>query len=454
MIRRVATKDVVNILMTLGLAALLGLYISVRIDRSRTEFFTFGDLRAFYCAAQVAGGGSDVYRAEPLGACERALVEMPASNIVLPAPLPGHAIAVLQPLATVAFPIASIIWSVCLLIAFFACSGLLTRLTRFPYIPMLVTALPLGCLIPIDLGQLVPIAVILLVGATALLSCKNDRAAALLTAVATIEPHIGLPVCIALFVGRPRTRPVFVFATTVFAILCIHTVGLHETVEYVMRVLPEHISAEARYDAQYSLTYLLSSLGAPLADAVRIGQLSYWLIATAGIAVAIRLTSFTQDERFLMFVPMAFSVIGGPYVHEAHLYAAIPLAILLVTSCEKRLKPLFIVALALVAWPARFIFIALDVPAIVTRINLGNLTTPAASMPLLADSAWAARIASNTGHALPFATKFPAWIGLSILLAGTTIRVCASKRLTKAVRTLGNSIATGAHGCAEELREA
>jgi hypothetical protein len=425
-VRFTVSRKRFNVVASLTLMAVLAILIMVPMAQVHKNFFAFGDLRVFYCAGKVARTGSDPYRAEPIGACERALVGMTSGNFVVPAPLPGHAIALFELLTSVDFDRAAAIWSAILAITYFALSIMLTKLTKLPYGYALVVLFPLGFKIPIDPGQLVPVAVALLVAGALALRSKRDALAGILTSISTLEPHIGLPVCVALFLARPEARPALVAGAVAIAAISAHTVGLDRVIEYVGRVLPAHIASEARYDDQYSLTYLLTWLHVPVDAAIRAGGLSYWIAFLASVAAGMRLHRASADTRFLIFVPCAWSVIGGPYVHQEHLLAAVPLAILLVMTQGNRARTLLIVTLGLIAWPAKFVFQMFDVPGVMLHLGTGHVLQPLGA--ILAETAWAARIAPHAGSVGLFAAKIPTWIGLTALLVATAWSLVPSTR--------------------------
>jgi hypothetical protein len=385
-------------------------------------YFAFGDLRAFYCAARVARAGGDPYRAEPLGACERGLVGMRATNFVVPAPLPGYAIALFEPLARLPFSAVAALWCALLGATLFGLAAALAALTRWAYVYVLAACLPLAFMVPVDQGQVVPLAVLCVAVAALLMVRGRDVPAALLAALSTVEPHLGLPVCAALFIARPRSRPALLIAALAAAGLAVLAVGPAGVAEYAARVLPEHIAAEAGFDDQFSLTYLLRWLHVPVGTAIAAGQTSYWLLAAAGIAVALCLRRISGDERWLLFVPLACSVAGGPYVHEEHLLAAVPLAILVAATASTRMRVLAGTALVLTAWPAVFLLRQLRTPHMSIVIPVGMVAPPAGPLPLLADGAWASRIEPLTGHATLFFAKLPSWLGLALVIGFVVLR--------------------------------
>ena len=411
----------------LALGALLALLAAAPLVQLGSNYFALGDLRAFYCAARVAASGADPYRSEPLGACERGLIGL-GGDFVVPAPLPGDAIALFEPLARLPFSAVAVGWCMLLAALFVAASAALARLTSWSFAYVAAALFPLAFAIPVNLGQLVPLAVALLVAAAVALRSNRDGLAAVLAVAATIEPHIGLPACAALWVARPRARRVLAGAALASAALAVWAIGPSSVVEYVSRVLPEHIAAEARFDDQYSLTYLLSWLRVPIADAIMLGQASYWLIAGAGVAAALRLARTTNGDRYLLFVPMAASVIGGPYVHEEHLLAALPLAVVLAATTTLKLRSAATCALVLVAWPAKFVLERLHIAAVAMRLPTAFVAPPSADAAGLADAAWGARIEPFAGHVGFLLAKMPSWIGLALLVAVVAARAARASR--------------------------
>lgn len=432
-----------NILTSVLLALLLVMLAHTPLLQMRRAYFAFGDLRAFYCAARVARAGEDPYRAEPIGACERDLVGLRSTNFVVPAPLPGYAIALFEPLGLLPFDSVAELWCALLGATLFGLAAELAALTRWPYLYALAACLPLAFMVPVDQGQLVPLAVLAVVSAALLLRRGADAPAALLAALSTVEPHLGLPVCAALFIARPRARLALVIAALAAAALAVLAVGPAGIVEYAARVLPEHIAAEAGFDDQFSLTYLLRWLHVPAGAAVAAGQTSYWLLAAAGIALALRLRRISGDDCALLFVPLACSVAAGPYVHEEHLLAAIPLAILAAATASARGRVLAGAALVLAACPGVFVLRQLHAPNVSIVIPIGRVAPHAGSLPLLADGAWAARIEPLTGHQLLFWAKWPSWLGLALLIGCVALRAWPARAAVAPIAAVQGAVSAG-----------
>jgi hypothetical protein len=175
-----------------------------------------------------------------------------------------------------------------------------------------------------------------MLGAAWYLHRDNDRAAALCGAAAMIEPHVGLPICLGLFVWRARTRLTLLVCGAVLAAISVLTLGCAGTLEYLRVVLPAHALSEVPNIKQLSLTYVVHRLGAPDELAVRIGDFSYLLMLALGTAIAGRLAARFREPALLPLIPVAFSMLGGPFVHVIEVGLAVPAALLLAARCPER----------------------------------------------------------------------------------------------------------------------
>ena len=237
--------------------------------------FLMGDFRAFYCAARVTSQGANPYLAQPLRTCEigigRNLFFQRNPGVTIPAPLPGYALAALVPLGALPFVIAATLWTMLLLCACAACIATLARFAAIEWqVALAVFALSL-CTISLPFGEVVPLALACICTAAYFAWRNRWRTAALFAAGAMIEPHLGLPVCLALAVWAPATRLTLALALGVLAIVSLAVLGPATNFEYFTSVLPAHALSEAARDTQYSLTAVLFSLGAPQSVALRAG---------------------------------------------------------------------------------------------------------------------------------------------------------------------------------------
>ncbi|MGC1380011.1 MAG: hypothetical protein WA814_03165, partial [Candidatus Baltobacteraceae bacterium] len=247
-------------------------------------------------------------------------------------------------------------------------------------------------------------------------------------------------------------RPALLVTGGLLAALALAISGVGGAIEYVARVLPAQAAAETGYVYQYSLTYLLRSAGLPANAALLAGQLSYVTLLVVTLWAGGRLALRLGRRELIAYVPAAFSVFGGPYVHMVDLPFAIPLALVFATSLQGRLRQVSAVALCLLAvpwiavWITKKLFVAslfvvavllvrLQVEAVLAIATLGSIAAtiylfelwpPAAFLavvkerPLpndLVQEAWRAHVEQLGSGALAWlAVKVPTWTGLGALL--------------------------------------
>jgi len=321
---------------------------------ARTGFF-LGDFRAFYCAARVASQGANPYRTEPLRTCERGVVS-PAfyrknPGVTIPAPLPGYAIAALIPFSLLPFGVAATLWVALLLLAWLACIATLSRFAGISWeMSLAVFALSLGAL-SLPFGEVVPLAVGCTCVAAYAAWSGRWRLAAIFAAGAMIEPHLGLPVCLALAVWAPATRWLLALCFVALGALSFGVLGPSVNLEYFSTVLPAHALSEVTRDTQYSLSALLAAIGVAPGMALRAGALWYVAMLIAGTVAAGKLAKETRNAAFIVCVPPAFAVFGGSFIHITQIAAAVPAATLLACCAQARYRNAAIVALLLLVVP-------------------------------------------------------------------------------------------------------
>jgi len=273
-------------------------------------------------------------------------------------------------------------------------------------------------------GQVAPISIAFLVAAALVLRKGAERAAAMMAAAAMIEPHIALPVCLAMFVARPKTRLVLLACALVLGTVSVFALGLQQNIEYVQRVLPAQIAVESDFSDQYSLTSLAMTLGLSKGPSVALGQGSYILLVSLAVLLAYRYSGRRQgDPELLIFLPMALSVVGGPYVHIEHLLAVIPLAAATVVRHSS----------ALWSWGLAFV-IACPVRLglkLLGKVHVAYMHLPPLSLDkqqTLAETPWAVSIAGQHGTLSDVLTKVPTWMGAIVLI---TIAIVNYKGLNR-----------------------
>jgi hypothetical protein len=320
------------------------------------------DFGVFYCAGHVVAHGFNPYLTEPLRSCEHAVIpglvnagNGALSQLVAPAPLPGYAIAAFVPLSFLPFKIAAALWLTLLLGAWCASIWAIVRFAGAAWQTVVAaSALAIGAT-SIPLGQIVPVA-IAAICLTAFFAWQGRwRHAAIAGAAAMLEPHLGLPVCLALALWAPRTRVPLAVAFVFLAALSLLVLGPSANLEYFTNVLPAHALSEVARESQYSLTPILVAAGIADTLAVRIGSLWYVVMLVCGVVFAGSIARKTGNTAFLACIPPAFAVFGGAFVHVTEIAAAIPAAILALGYAKGVSRPVAIVALLLLAVPWRIV---------------------------------------------------------------------------------------------------
>lgn len=291
------------------------------------------DFRAFYCAGAAVAQGADPYLTASLHTCEMNRTDDAykafSSAVTLPAPLPGYDVALFVPLSRVPFPIAKILWNAVLLLAIAAALWALMRLGRVSA-ACVFAILWLSLVLPsLEYGEVIPISVAGIALASLFAGRAQWRAAAISAIVSLCEPHLGLPVCLALFVLAPATRPWIAAGAAALGALSIATIGVPQNLEYFQTVLPLHALSEIGSDAQLSLSVILYYAGLSGMAAIRIGTIAYAALALIGIAGAGALASRYQNGAFIVALPAALALAGGSFMHVTDLPAAFPLAFLI-----------------------------------------------------------------------------------------------------------------------------
>ncbi len=427
-------------------------------DAARTGSL-FGDFRAFWCAGSTVLHGGDPYLASPLYACETSPqpfgLYRAHNGVALPAPLPGYALVPFAALALVPYPVACVAWLAALLLACAWAWRSLAALGAHDVAGAIwVAAAPLA-LVCLPFGELVPLAVAAICACGAALARGSPWTAAGCACVAAIEPHLGLPLLLALLVPRTTRLP---SASAMLALAALDAaVSGAGTVAYFTHVLPQHALAELDRGSQYALSWILHTAGLAPSLALGIASASYALSTASGIWVAAILARRLRAPEMFALVPPAFALFGGAFVHLAQMLAALPLGLVLLPYARGKARWAVGAALVLLAIPWLFIaphpwlvpfaalvaggiaFVTLQLPpAIALRVALGAavyasvaalvrahvpITAPSAFTPpldpALAQASWAAWIRLHDGDTSlgTWIAKAPTWLGLTALLA-------------------------------------
>ena len=283
----------------------------------------FGD---FYCAGATRNAGGDPYLLQPFDACG---TKGPRYRPVYvdahraPAPIPGYDVALFRVFALLPFGTAAFAWLGVSILALLCAVVFGARLSRLP--PLIVfAALVLPCFrFSLEWGQLLPIAIGALAVAAYCVSLRRYALAGVAASLTLIEPHLGLPVCLAMFLLLPRCRPAVAASCVVLALASIATLGLATNLDYVRDVVPLQIAAEVPSNNQMSLTWLLYWLGVSQSVAIKLGMLSYYVTLAAGIWLARRCARAFDAPELSILVPPAIAVIGGPFIHSVQTTIAI-----------------------------------------------------------------------------------------------------------------------------------
>lgn len=403
------------------------------------------------------------YASAPLYACESSPAPWRLFTTIngtsLPAPLPGYALLPFVALALVPFPVAAIVWFVVLLASCaIAWRALASLIDGDLAAVVCACALSVG-LVSIPFGELVPVAVAALCACAVALRDARYGLAVTWAAIAMIEPHIALPVLLAL-VGWERTRLRAIVAIVVLALLHAVVDGA-SALPYFAQVLPAHALAEVPRSSQYSIAWIARGLGVPIGTALGLGTASYAIALGGGIAMGGWLALRLRAVELLALVPAAFALFGGPFIHQAQMLVAIPAALVLVHYARGRTRFILGAALILIALPWIAALHALDIAltvalfaGIIACVTLGvdliaslritlvsvafvasiaawHALAPPVTPPLpvpyidpqLAQASWAAWIYGHDSDAAPitWVAKMPTWIGLCGFVLGSIL---------------------------------
>jgi hypothetical protein len=290
------------------------------------------DFRVVYCGERaIVTAHADPYLIEPLRTCEHHAKMENDEPVwsVTPFPLPGYAAAALSPLAFLPYRIARLAWigllSVSFCLAVVAIAGIL-EVSAFAV--GLVFAPTLGVL-NLHYGEPVLISVAALCLAALAVHGNRPRLAAIAAAVSMIEPHVGLPAALGLFVFVPEARRALVVGAAVLAALSLITMGIGTNLEYVRGFLPAQARAELLASDQFSLSRFLYVFGVAPQTALFFGSVSYAVTTLIGLLVARALVNRSSTRALFILVPVATAMLGGPFIHDVQIAAALPAALVL-----------------------------------------------------------------------------------------------------------------------------
>ncbi len=291
------------------------------------------DFDVAYCGVRVAFARADPYLVEPLRGCERTLepARRPVWSVT-PMPLAGYALALLAPLGFMPYPAAKALWILVLFASFVLAAWALSRVVqRSFWFVALLCAPSIGAL-NLLYGEPVPLAIAALCAGAWAFQRQRPRLGAALVCVAMIEPHVGLAALAAVALLVPRARLVLAIGVALLACASVAMLGISEDLEYVATFLPAQALAELPANDQYSLAHVLALAGAPAALAMRAGSLQYALCVALGVYAAARILRSGGSPAAAVLVPVVPAMLGGLFVHDVEIAAALPGALLLATS--------------------------------------------------------------------------------------------------------------------------
>jgi hypothetical protein len=451
MIQAPRTSIVASVLALL----LLALSARVAVQMQPSSF------KAFYCGGRSVLDGVNPYAIEPLRECEHrvAAAALPP-YAVEPAPLPGYALVPWALVATLAPAPALWLYFAILVLALASTSWAIGKLAALD--PALV-ALSLFAVwfLNVSFNELPPIATAGIALAALMLAQRRPWLAALAAGAVAIEPHLALPLWISLFCFAPSLRLPLISVGAALALADLAIGGPATALGYFAQTLPAQAFSEVYANDQYSLTHLAAAAGVGASTALRIGVVSYLLMAGAGIVTAQRIARQSGSE-YLALVPPAFVLVGGTFLHDIQFMAALPLALVLLgrTPAPNRVVAVAAILLA-VAWneaTSRFFLLLSATSAFVTAwiafpksarrvavcasvavvaavmVVAVNRLPAAPGAPLLdppaaaalapgdqAARAWSLYVTSSPALSTPtartFARKLPTWTGACLLAA-------------------------------------
>jgi hypothetical protein len=293
------------------------------------------DFDVFYCAGNALDHHRNPYTYEPVHTCEHAVSTLKVLQgdpaLAMPALQPPYAFPPFMALARLNFVQAKIVYGTAIVVALILSVFGLAR-TGVPFdVAAIALLLPAGY-VELEAGQIVPFALLFLVLCGAALAHRRDALAGICAGMTAIEPHLALPVALALLLFVPRAR--LALATT---LACLAGIGLLLTgpavaADYVFHVVPLQAASEIGFPYQYSLAFLLNEFGVSDQVALTLGTASFVAFVVLGLWIAPRLARSLGRRELIAFLPAATAVMGGVYVHAVELCFAVPVATVLAVT--------------------------------------------------------------------------------------------------------------------------
>jgi hypothetical protein len=236
-----------------------------------------------------------------------------------------------------------------------------------------------------------------------------------------------------------RARVVVVAVCAVLGVIALGTLGFAANLEYARSVVTAQALAEAPFDIQLSVTWLLWFFGSGESAALHVASFEYAAMLVAGPPLGRLLATRLSRREMLVVVPAAAAVLGGTYLHVFQLAVAIPCALVLAARVRAARVPAWIaVALLAVPWEAT-----------------GSRLIVAMSAAALATIAWTAlRGRTNLVRAVAAcaAVAFVAFEPVAVAHVSTAVVRPAPAAATFLATGVDPRLASGAHGVALRAR--
>ncbi len=321
---------------------------------NRLPWRQMSDFSDFYCAGAALNRGRSPYTYEPLHSCEQrigALIFVRQNpTLVIPAPQPPYDFLPFALLARLPFPAALTLYTAAIVLLILGAAAGLTLL-RIPWV-LAVAAFAIPAIyVEMAAGQVVPFSLLFLVAAAAALRFQRYVLAGVMAALVAVEPQLGVPVAVTVFLYAKEARLALAATAIALALAGCWVVTPAGFWDYLSRTLPAHAGSESAWPFQYSLTYALHFFGVPAGIAQIVGTLSF--VATFAIAVwaSPRLAAALKRSELLVFFPAMAVVLGGPFIHNVEIPAAVPAAIILAIEMRGTSRIVSGVALCAIVLP-------------------------------------------------------------------------------------------------------
>lgn len=313
------------------------------------------DFAAFACAGQAVAHHLDPYdQVGTLASCEQHIAALTGEQLmpglIVPAPLPPYALALFALFAFLSSAAAAVVWLALLAVAYLAIVIMLQRLTHLPWaLIVAATVIPIvrGS---IDIAQVVPVMLATIVASAAAVRSGRPLLASCCALLALIEPHLGLPVCVALFCIERAARFPLLGGGLLLVLVSLVATPLQLALHYGRDILPLHAYAGLMSDSQMSLSHALAVFGVSAHTALLLGSAQYLFMLVLGTALAVRIARDPHERDLALLTAPTFAMFGGSFVHVQQIAVASCCLVLLLRS-PKQPTYLLDTALILLATP-------------------------------------------------------------------------------------------------------